>query len=74
MILEPPMISIAVIALTVCHPGTCFQGSWSTAKSAYKSGEEKLYSMESDDERHTADGTMFDQNGDVEMETLSKQV
>jgi hypothetical protein len=28
MILEPPMIALAVIALTVLHPGVCFQGAW----------------------------------------------
>lgn len=36
MILEPPMISIAVIALTVFHPGIGFQGTWGSAKGAYK--------------------------------------
>jgi hypothetical protein len=48
MILEPPMISLAVIALTLCHLGVCFQGTWSSAKSAYKNGRDKLHSKHSD--------------------------
>lgn len=73
MILEPPMISIAVIALTLCHPGVCFQGSWLSVKSAYKDEREKLYFKDLSDE-DTADGMMIGQEGVAEMETLSKNV
>jgi hypothetical protein len=44
MILEPPMISLAVIALTVCHPGVSFQGTWLAASTKIpekRSEEEK---------------------------------
>ena len=73
MILEPPMISIAVIALTLCHPGVCFQGSWSSAKSAYKDGRETLQSKDFDD-ASTVRGAMISRDGAIEMKTLSKNV
>jgi hypothetical protein len=73
MILEPPMISIAVIALTLCHPGVCFQGSWSSAKSAYKDARQKLYSKVFSDE-NTANGMMISREGVTEMETFSKNI
>ncbi|KAL2068617.1 hypothetical protein VTL71DRAFT_14954 [Oculimacula yallundae] len=51
MILEPPMISIAVIALTIFHPGIGFQGAWGGAKNAYKEGKGRLETeYPSDDE------------------------
>jgi hypothetical protein len=31
MILEGPMIIIAVLAMTVLHPGIAFDGKWSSA-------------------------------------------
>jgi len=46
MILEPPMISLAVIALTVLHPGVCFQGAWlaaSTSKPKIVVGKGDMY-------------------------------
>ncbi|KAL7928411.1 RTA1 like domain-containing protein [Trichoderma chlorosporum] len=46
MILEPPMISLAVFALTLSHPGACFKGKWSSSKSEYKDGREILYSKD----------------------------
>jgi hypothetical protein len=73
MILEPPMISIAVLALTLCHPGVCFQGSWSSAKSAYRDRGETLLSEDFDD-AGTMRGTMSSQDGAFRMKTLSKIV
>ncbi|XMA09502.1 hypothetical protein WAI453_002293 [Rhynchosporium graminicola] len=49
MILEPPMISIAVIALTVFHPGIGFQGAWGGVKTAYKTGKTIMESQYSSD-------------------------
>ncbi|TAQ89123.1 hypothetical protein B7494_g2515 [Chlorociboria aeruginascens] len=37
MILEGAMISIATIALTVFHPGVCFQGAWNQANFTFRS-------------------------------------
>jgi hypothetical protein len=31
MVLEGPMVIIAVLAMTVFHPGTCFNAHWETA-------------------------------------------
>jgi hypothetical protein len=73
MILEPPMISIAVIGLTLCHPGMCFQGSWSSAKSAYKDGRKKLHSKDFSDE-DSGDGMIISREDVIEMETSSKTV
>jgi hypothetical protein len=72
MILEPPMISLAVIALSLCHPGVCFQGSWSSAKSAYKDAREKLHSKDSND-NDIVDIFSGRENG-MELETMSRNV
>jgi hypothetical protein len=48
MILEGAMISIAIISLTVCHPGLVFKNAWHTAdwsirkNNAQAAAEEKL--------------------------------
>lgn len=39
MVLEGTMVIIACIALTLCHPGLCFQGEWRDAN--FKIGREK---------------------------------
>lgn len=66
MILEPPMISLAVIALSLCHPGVCFQGSWSSAKTAYRDARDKL--------QDRADSGIVDKSDfrgdDQELETI----
>lgn len=37
MILEPGMIGIATLCLTILHPGLCFQGAWHTANFKFRS-------------------------------------
>lgn len=39
MVLEGTMVIIACVALTLCHPGLCFQGEWRAAN--FKMGREK---------------------------------
>lgn len=43
MILEGPMIIIACIVLTVCHPGIAFAGRWAEAQPGKKSSMEDEY-------------------------------
>jgi hypothetical protein len=38
MILEPTMISICCIALTVFHPGPAFRGEWQSANASVANG------------------------------------
>ncbi|KAH7408998.1 RTA1 like protein-domain-containing protein [Cadophora sp. MPI-SDFR-AT-0126] len=49
MILEPPMITIAVVALTVFHPGIGFQGAWDGAKKGYKEAATDVESRSSNE-------------------------
>lgn len=69
MILEPPMISLAVIALTVCHPGVSFQGSWLAAstKSPKKNIEESPLSGSLDQEASCASAA------DIEMGSIPRE-
>ena len=52
MVLEPPMIVLAVIALTVCHPGVCFQGAWldASTRNPKKDGRKELFSRDCSNE------------------------
>ena len=73
MILEPPMISLAVIALTLCHPGVCFQGTWSSVKSIYKDGREKLPLKEFSDVE-TVNTLVASQEDGIPLDTFSENV
>ncbi len=41
MILEGAMIILAVISLTILHPGTCFQGSWHQANFSIRASKDR---------------------------------
>jgi hypothetical protein len=73
MILEPPMISLAVIALTLFHPGVCFQGTWSRAKSIYKDGREKLHSKDFSDVE-TMNALVAGREDGIPLDTFSENV
>jgi hypothetical protein len=66
------MISLAVVVLSLCHPGVCFQGSWSSAKTVYKDTREKLHSQNCSD-NDTVDTLNVRENG-LEMETMLRNV
>lgn len=42
MILEPVMIIIAVLCLTILHPAVCFQGSWHDANFNFRTKKGEL--------------------------------
>ncbi|KAH7306111.1 RTA1 like protein-domain-containing protein [Rhexocercosporidium sp. MPI-PUGE-AT-0058] len=72
MILEPPMISIAVIALTIFHPGVAFQGAWGSAKGPNTDGrgKENVESSESTDADVEGAGAVFGgRDGERDAET-----
>jgi hypothetical protein len=41
MILEAAMMTIAVLCLTILHPGLCFQGKWVDANFKFRSAKNK---------------------------------
>jgi hypothetical protein len=41
MVFEGPMIMVAVIAMTIFHPGFCFAGTWTEAKPVSRRREKK---------------------------------
>jgi len=55
MILEPPMISLAAIALTVFHPGVCFQGAWlaTSTRNPKKDGKQEMFEREESESRNS---------------------
>lgn len=46
MILEGAMIIIACLALTICHPGICFQGEWRAANFKMSKNKNNLRDLE----------------------------
>ncbi|KAG4438497.1 hypothetical protein IFR05_006020 [Cadophora sp. M221] len=66
MILEPPMITIAVIALTVFHPGIGFQGTWGSAKGSYKNTVGKEIRNAESGESTDVEGAVVRDSGSVE--------
>jgi len=70
MILEPPMISLAVIALTLFHPGVCFQGAWlaTSTKSPKLSRKQKMFERDGSER-----GTSFMSLGEVtELDVIER--
>jgi len=41
MVLEGAMVIIAVLSLTIFHPGVCFGGLWGRANFTLRRGQEK---------------------------------
>jgi RTA1 like protein len=42
MVLEGPMIILAVLLLTILHPGYVFDGSWQAAGWSFRSGKSEV--------------------------------
>lgn len=57
MILEGMMILLALIPLTILHPGVAFQGSWNQANFKIRAAKDRmLASSAAEKQSHTAGG------------------
>ncbi|PVH71669.1 RTA1-domain-containing protein [Cadophora sp. DSE1049] len=74
MILEPPMITIAVVALTVFHPGIGFQGAWDSAKMNYKEGVADVESSSSHEIDAVIDRVTDVGSGNAEVDDETRTV
>ena len=74
MILEPPMITIAVVALTIFHPGIGFQGAWDGTKRAYKGGVADMESSSSYEADAANDRAIFAESGTAEADDETRTV
>lgn len=74
MILEPPMITIAVVALTIFHPGIGFQGAWNSAKRSYKGVVADMESSSSYEADLATDRAIFAESGNAEADDETRTV
>lgn len=68
------MITIAVVALTIFHPGIGFQGAWDGAKREYKGGVADIEISSSNEDGAVADRGIFEESRDAEADDETRTV